>query len=136
MRELTSHKVNPANDKLKIEVLDEPGSGGAHHLYVISGFAGEVGGPDCFMDWLEANPDADNCVISFQSGPIAEAGVNGITHEALLAILIDRMECFEKGPFASEYNKRALFHLYEAQSRLLDRTRERMSRGVEGTHQK
>ena len=27
MRELTDHKVNPANDVLTVSVLDEPGSG-------------------------------------------------------------------------------------------------------------
>jgi hypothetical protein len=27
MREITSHKVNPVNDKLKITILDEPGAG-------------------------------------------------------------------------------------------------------------
>lgn len=29
MRELTDHKVNPANDVLTVSVIDEPGSGGA-----------------------------------------------------------------------------------------------------------
>ncbi len=38
IRELTDHKVNPANDNLKIEVIDAPGSGGASHLYRITGF--------------------------------------------------------------------------------------------------
>lgn len=30
MRELHDHKVNPANDTLTIEVVDEPGAGGAN----------------------------------------------------------------------------------------------------------
>ena len=30
MRTITDHKVNPANDKLLIEVVDEPGAGGAN----------------------------------------------------------------------------------------------------------
>jgi len=38
MRELTGHKVNPANDVLKVMVIDEPGAGGANHRYEISGF--------------------------------------------------------------------------------------------------
>lgn len=30
-RELTEHRVNPANDKLTITVEDAPGAGGAQH---------------------------------------------------------------------------------------------------------
>jgi hypothetical protein len=116
MRELNSHKVNPANDKLTVLVHDEPGSGGAHHQYSIT------------------LPDQQRYHIDFQNGPIAEAGVNGLTHEALLAILIDRLECFQKGNFANSYNQRALEHMVGAQESLKDRTRERMTRGVEGRH--
>ena len=69
MRTLTDHVVNPANDRLTITALDEPGHGGACHAYDI------IGG--------EALPT----LIRFQNGPIKQA-----------------------------------------------RTRERMARGVEGTH--
>jgi hypothetical protein len=124
-RELTGHKVNPANDVLKVEVLDQPGAGGAHHEYLISV-------PE---DWRARELSGMTYMIRFQNGPIAEAGVNGLTHEALLAILIDRLECFQAGPFANEYNAAALSHLQSAQGALLDRTRARMARGVEGTHQ-
>lgn len=115
MRELTSHKVNPANDLLKVEALDGPGPGGASHKYMISGSYG-------------------GNLLCFQNGPINEVGVNGITHEALLAILIDRMEGFQSGPFSNDYNEAALNHLRSAAGALHDRTRERMSRNVEGTH--
>lgn len=119
VRELTDHRVNPANDKLKIEVLDEPGAGGAHHEYEISGF------------------DAMTAVrVSFQNGPIAEAGVNGVTQEALLAICIDRLRSFQAGPYACRENALALTKMEEALMWLLQRTRARMARGVEGTHQK
>lgn len=115
MRELTSHKVNPANDVLKVEALDGPGPGGASHQYMITG------------------PYGGNA-LTFQNGPINEVGVNGLTHEALLAVLIDRLEGFQSGPFANDYNGAALNHLRSAAGCLHDRTRERMSRGVEGTH--
>lgn len=128
MREITSHRVNPANDVLTIRVLDEPGSGGACHHYVISGFD------------TDSNPSKDVTVgqvgLLFQNGPINEVGVNGITHEALLAILIDRLAAFQRGPFANGYNGVALAHLHAAQFALQERTRERMARGVEGTHEK
>lgn len=115
MRHLDGHKVNPANDVLMVTVHDEPGAGGACHEYCIAGPTFSV-------------------PINFQNGPIAEAGVNGITHEALLAILIDRLEAFQAGPFASTFNADALTHLQGAQEALLSRTKERMARGFEGTH--
>lgn len=57
-----------------------------------------------------------------------------MTHEALLAILIDRMRSFQAGPYSCRENALALTKLEEAQMWLLQRTRARMSRGVEGTH--
>lgn len=134
MRELTGHKVNPANDTLKIEVLDGPGAGGAHHCYAITGFdyANNASVPKyTHTGYLK---DEDTAFILFQNGPIAEVGVNGVTHEALLAILIDRLESFQAGPYASPYNQTALDSLKVAQEALLARTRHRMARGVEGTH--
>lgn len=126
MRVLDGHKVNPANDVINITVLDEPGAGGAHHHYMAT-----------LPDWTRA-PDGSGAKgvwdIQFQNGPIAEAGVNGLTHEALLAILIDRMECFQAGPYACPENQDALDHMREAQASLLSRTKGRMARGVEGTH--
>mgnify|MGYP000119510729 CR=1 FL=1 len=116
MRTLTDHQVNPANDKLIVQAIDEPGSGGAHLKYIISG---HPTGPT---------------LIEFQNGPINEIGVNGLTHEALLAILIDRLQGFQSGPYASDDNQVALLSLRQAQNALQRRTRERMARGVEGTH--
>lgn len=116
MRELTDHKVNPANDQLIVQAIDEPGSGGANHKYIVGGFPS---GPT---------------LIDFQNGPINEAGVNGLTHEVLLAIVADRLRSFQQGPFASRYNALALTHIEEAQNWLNRRTLERMRRGVEGTH--
>lgn len=130
MRFLTDHIVNPCNDKLSVEVLDEPGAGGANHLYRVSGFdtatnAGSTPGkPETSVD------------ILFQNGPILENGTNGITQEVLLAIAADRLRSFQKGPYACRENAIALTKLEEAQMWLQKRTRDRMARGVEGTHEK
>jgi hypothetical protein len=113
MRTINTHKVNPANDLLEITVLDDPGAGGANHRYEI--------------EW-----GTDHCWINFQNGPIGENGVNGITQEVLLAIVIDRLRAFQAGPFACRENALALTKIEEAQHWLLHRTRERMARGVEG----
>lgn len=127
MRELTSHKVNGLNEALRIDVLDEPGAGGACHRYVIYRPFDE------FNRELNASPV---CHITFQNGPIAEAGVNGISQEALLAIVEDRLKCFQAGPYACRENAIALTKIQEAMHWLHHRTRERMARGVEGTSEK
>jgi hypothetical protein len=125
MRTLEEHKVNPANDLLKISVLDEVGPGGANHHYMIT-----------TPDWTRA-PDGSGAKgvwdIVFQKGPINEAGVNGVTQEALVAIVIDRLRAFQAGPYACRENALALTKLEEAQHWMLHRTRVRMARGVEGT---
>ena len=117
MRTLSEHIVNPVNDTLVIAVVDQPGHGGANHHYVVE--AGD------FPNMLH---------VKFQNGPIGEVGVNGVTHEALLAILADRLRGFQSGPYKSEDNATALAHINAAQAALQKRTRERMARNVEGTH--
>lgn len=129
MREITSHIVNPANDKIRITVLDQQGAGGANHVYGLSGM--DFIRNEAAMKTPDDQPEGDVSII-FQCGGIAEHGVNGVTQEALLAIVADRLECFQAGPFASVYNQQALEHVKAAQDALQSRTRERMARGVEG----
>lgn len=126
MRNLTDHIVegDSANHQLTITVTDEPGQGGANHKYEIAwpahpseGFLHEHG-----------------CHISFQNGPIKEFGVNGVTQEALLAIVIDRLRSFQAGPFATGANHNALADCLSALNWLQQHTRDRIKRGVEGSH--
>ena len=123
MRELTTHIVpgDAANHQIRIAVLDEPGAGGANHCYAVR--------------WHPKPDPAIQLVIEFQNGPIAEFGVNGVTQEALLAIVIDRLSAFQAGPYACVENHAALHHCLKALDCLQQRTRARMARGVEGTHQ-
>lgn len=132
MRTIEDHKVNPANDTLSITVLDEPGSGGANHLYQVAGFDTATNASDPFKE--RHGQAAQHATVLFQNGPIAEVGVNGVTHEALLAIVADRLRSFQKGAFACKANACALTHIEEAMHWLQQRTIERMRRGVEGTH--
>ncbi len=127
MRTLTDHIVegDSANHQVTITVRDEPGAGGANHIYGI--------------EWpTKDHPDTevDQLLVSFQNGPIKEFGVNGVTQEALLAIVIDRLKSFQSGPFDCEANAFALDHCKSALNELQKRTRARIARGVEGTHQK
>jgi hypothetical protein len=121
-REITTHRVNGVNEGLRIAVLDEPGPGGASHEYDIE-LANATEGTITSVE------------LNFQKGGIKEAGVNGVTHEALLAIVADRLECFQAGPYACGANEVALRAVHKAMEALKARTEERAARGVEGTSQ-
>jgi hypothetical protein len=125
-REIATHKVNGCNEALKVEALDAPGPGGACAIYRVRGF----------RDQDRPEFDAEPLDICFQNRPVAEVGPNGVTHEALLAVLIDRLQGFQKGPYACRENAIALTKLEEAMLWLHKRTRDRAARGVEGTHAK
>lgn len=123
-REITSHKVNGLNEALDINVLDEPGIGGANHHYCI------------YRPHDPVNQELNASLvvpIRFQNGPIAEVGVNGISQEALLAIIEDRLKGFQSGPYACEENAMALLSVQVATAWLKHRTLNREERGVEGT---
>jgi hypothetical protein len=131
MRTLTDHIVSgDQSHQLRIEVLDEPGSGGANHLYQIDGY-------DATQNPSRDGDDIPRTYTSilFQNGGIKEAGVNGLSHESLLAILIDRLQCFMNGPFPSQETAVALTHCKDALTALQQRTIARIKRGVEGTTQ-
>lgn len=117
MRKITDHIANPVNDKLTITVTDEPGAGGANHAYLI----------ECHEGSAEVRTK-----INFQKGPINEAGINGVTQEALLAIVIDRLRSFQAGPFACTENEEALGYAQASLDALKKRTLDRMARNVEG----
>ncbi len=120
-RMLSSHRVTGLNEKIRIEVLDNPGPGGACHRYRIS---------------LDEETCVYSQVLEFQNGPIQEVGVNGISIEALLAIVEDRLIGFQSGQFSCRENAVALTKVQEALMWLGKRTRDRLARGVEGTMEK
>lgn len=117
---LTSHIVNGLNEDLQIEVNDAPGAGGACHEYTVRS---------------KSNPSV-YCRVSFQNGPIKESGPNGISQEALLAIVEHRLLGFQNGEFSTKENAVALTKVQEAMLWLQKRTNDRLRRGVEGTNQK
>lgn len=117
MREITKHLVPNEPCTVSIQVMDDPGEGGASHDYRLS------------------LPDGDNFFITFQNGPVPEAGPNGITIESLIAICIDRLEGFQGGPYPCSENAAALMSLEVALSQLQQRTEGRLARGVEGSNE-
>lgn len=125
VREIFEHTTpgDAANHQIQIKVMDEPGPGGANHEYRIS--------------WGESTDTSSGpCMtLHFQNGPIKDVGVNGVTHEALIAIILDRLRAFQRGKFSHRSNRIAIEHLETALESLKGRTLERMARGVEGSHQ-
>lgn len=122
MREITDHQVNDCNRGLKLIAADEPSNGGASHYYEVR----------------HAHADPSKSFVAglfFQKGPIKEAGVNGLTHELLIAVMIDRLRGFQDGPFRCLENDAAIECLQEAAEWLNKRTKARQDRGVEGTHE-
>lgn len=116
MRTITSHIDPFGAADLKITCDDTDASaGGASHDYVIA-----IG-------------DAVVAEIQYQHGPRGIDGkLTGAIDSAILAIAIDRLECFQEGPFAHESNARALAHLRDAADILRSRAAERKGRGVLG----
>jgi hypothetical protein len=109
------------DSNLVVEVADAPGAGGAHHHYTC--WAREEGTVSLRL--------MEHTV--FQNGPIKENGVNGTSHEALLAIVADRLRSFQAGPYACRENALALTKIEEALHWMDARTKAREKRGVEGT---
>lgn len=108
----------------KIVASDEKGAGGANHqYYVYTEIPNETPQGFCTMHWAD---------ISFQNGAIKENGVNGCHNEDLIAIVIDRLQEFQRGDFACRENAIALTKLEESMMWLNKRTNDRIKRGVEG----
>ena len=102
----------------KVRVLDEPGPGGANHVYMIE------------------TPDED-VTIQFQCGPRnVEGSTHGVIDTDLLEIVRDRLVSFQNGDFASDYNAQALLHIEEALMWLNRRVEDRIERDVLGKYEK
>ncbi len=127
MREVKYQKVGAVDKALKIEVADEPGLGGASFKYDLL--------TRNFNEW------AKKARIEFQKGPVVteaapEGGPNGVSDEALVAVVIDRLRSFQAGPASCRENAIALTHLEDALHWLNHRTADRIERGVEGKVEK
>lgn len=72
--------------------------------------------------------------VDFQEGPIKESGVNGVCNEDLIAMVICRLDSFQRSPYKCAENAMAIDKLEEALICLRRRTVDRENRGVEGTH--
>lgn len=140
MREISTHKVNGCNEAITVETDDILTVGGAPTNYWMRLKKPTIKELDAQIEsgrTPDLKPDGTIYFdLKFQDGPIAEVGTNGVTHEALLAVLIDRLQGFQNGEYRCRENAIALTHLEDAMHWLQHRTRARSARGVEGTHAK
>lgn len=110
----------PLHAPINCAALDErdPDAGNASHLYGV-----QYGGP------------ADVLRIPFQHGPRGVDGSTpGIFDDALLAVVEDRLDGFQSGPFACEANAVALEAIRAARQALAHRVADRIARGVLGAN--
>ncbi len=127
MRTVPSLALTPTDKAITITCDDrDPSSGNMSHDYNVT-----LPNP-ITLDGVET----DEFRIHFQHGPIAEHGVNGLTNEALIAIVIDRLNGAQEGPFRCRENALAITALEEASLWLAKRTLDRMARGVEDKSEK
>jgi hypothetical protein len=101
----------------EVQVLDEQGAGNAYNEYQVV--------------HIESSHKVF-ATVKFQNGPVKEVGVNGIFMEDLLNICCHRLECFQSGDFACQYNADALKAIEDALACLNARTKDRQAHGVEG----
>ena len=119
-RKLYDHKVSELNRKhVEVFATDERNDDGAHHSYQIDIYRndGEV---------------VETCKLNFQNGGLQEVGPNGITEQALLAVVLDRLRGFNSGPYSSRENSIAITKIEESLLWLQKRADDRARRGVEG----
>jgi len=75
--------------------------------------------------------------IQFQPGPLNGKEPTGAFIETLISIVVDRLQYYQKvnnNRFRCRENSLAITHLQEALHWLNHRTKDRITRGVEGTH--
>lgn len=77
--------------------------------------------------------------IDWQNGPLGTGPdriePNGAFVEGVLAAALGRLEYYQQGRFRCSENAEAMNHIVAALHALDSRTRARVERGVEGTHQ-
>ena len=125
MKELKHDLLTSKYTKVFHEEAEDMKYGAPHNFTVHSMETVAEGKPQPFLE-----------AIHFQEGPIKECGVNGVCNEDLIAMVICRLEHFQKTEFNCRENAVAITKLEEAMLWLRKRTMGREQRGVEGTHEK
>lgn len=127
MREITDHHDGHGlTESITLRADDiDPNAGGASHYYTAN------------MEIADNASIIDCLSVQFQHGPRNVPGsAPGVVESVLLAILIDRMRCFQAGPFGCRENALVMTHCQEALHWLKHRADARAKRGVLGKNEK
>ena len=125
MREITDHHdAHGLAESITVSADDlDPNGGMASHTYTLS------------IDTPTGRQHIGS--VQYQRGPRNVAGsIPGILDSVLLAIVVDRMRCFNAGPFSTRENALVMTHCQEAMHWLKHRADERAVRGVLGQNVK
>lgn len=109
-REIKGFEVKGEALQLRVLALDNPDDSGASHQFR-----------------FERDDGAQVGTVNFHVGeiePYAGKDVNGVTMEALIAVMIDRLKGFQKGDNPHKQNEFARKRLEEALKALQGRTEE------------
>lgn len=74
--------------------------------------------------------------LRFQKGGKKEVGINGVSDEVILAIVLERFKHIQNGDYANRETAIAATKIEEALLWLKKRTIERTEKGIEGTNRK
>jgi hypothetical protein len=124
IRWINDHKGPGCNDHIEIMAAGVRSRGNAQsHYEVVLMKSGEVAKVLAELD--------------FMSLPVSETDgePNGVTDEALLAVVVDRLRSFQGGEFRCRESAIAITKLEEALHWLDARSKDRKARAVEGTYQ-
>jgi hypothetical protein len=125
MRAITTHHDGHGlAEKIDLRA-GEPGPGGASHWYAAD--IADIYGADRAIYGSVLD-------VQYQLGPRNEPGSTpGVIDSVVLAIVRDRMEAFQAGPFACPENQVVLDHVVAAMDALKARADNRATRGALGT---
>jgi len=125
MKELKHYLLTNRNTIIFHEDPEEMKYGAPHNFTVHSTEKVKSNSPQPFLE-----------AIHFQEGPVKECGINGVTEEDLIAMVICRLQYFQLTEYSCRENSTAIRRLEEALYWLGEHTRDRERRGVEGTSAK
>lgn len=124
------------NDLIEIrsDGPDEKNGSGVHAYFATMDVSDQYHGPSTAGLAARGLVFVTVAEIQFQHGPRTNPGSEpGVTEAVIYAILIDRLESFQDGPFACEENAEQLEHLRACLRITRERAEKRRARGVLGT---
>lgn len=133
MREVERITAGKIDEAIKIEASTDPNPAtGAHAKYDfwVKAYGQWQKHQGSSVKFHEAPVRAGH--VPPPEGEAGEEGPNGVTHEALLEVVLDRLRAFQKGKCSCRENALAITHLETALLFLQQRTRDRVRRGIEG----